>query len=191
MNSVNPSEAVASFLLSERLAGFLKQNAKPSNTALSREIERLRDSMLHQSEAELLAQISDQDRRERYRRARWARGEVELNKYWGWPKMGGIQWAAGKVSEVAAILVVHANEPGRYCTDIKRSEIFRDITEHLPVVKAALPILVFDGDGIHGPYARLRQGQVAYDLDDGCHRAIAAWLAGWSKMPAFIGSLSD
>jgi hypothetical protein len=191
MQSANTSEVVSSFLVSERLVGFLKDTPNATRIDLSDEIQRLKASILHQSEAELLTQITNQDRQTRYRRARWVRGEVELGKCWVWPKMGGVQWAAGKVPEVAAILSVHANEPGRYCTDIKKAETFRDIAIHLPVVAAELPIMVFGGDGIHKPYTRLRRGQLAYDIDDGCHRAIAAWFAGWSKIPAFVGNLPD
>ena len=101
----------------------------------------------------------------------WHFGEVPLDQCSVWPGDGERSWFRGLVPDIAAI---YAQKKRRLRNDkvVRMSELFDSISfDDIPIVVVRTAV-VSDG----------------FQIDDGNHRAIAAWLAKRTTLPAFIGS---
>jgi hypothetical protein len=141
------------------------------------------------SDADLESKIGDSDRVRHYKNAQWASSEIELDRCWVWPTMGTIGWASGRLSEVAEKFATPAQFPLMREKRIKLDSIASNIA----LFSIALPIIVFVQDGkncpgLHPSYDGKR-ADYEFDIDDGCHRAIAAWQANYRRLPAHVGKL--
>jgi len=115
---------------------------------------------------ELLRLVEDQDRRKRIEKGTWVFAVVNLDRCAVWPGMGGEEWARGGVSKIAG-LFPSKSSPGNRT---------RAIMERAPDIFAELPLIAIRTRSDH---SRLR-------LDDGSHRAVAYYLAGFRQAFAFV-----
>jgi hypothetical protein len=172
-------------LIKERIGNGLTLDA----STLRSKLAEFRAELTSLSDTDLEIKVGDSDRVRHYKNAQWVSSEVELARCWVWPAMGGIAWASGRLSAVAEKFSLPTLFP---LTDEKRVKL-DSIAGDLAVISNRLPIIVFVQDGarcpgLHPSYDGKR-GDGEFDIDDGCHRAIAAWQAGHRMLPAFVGYL--
>lgn len=119
------------------------------------------------SEDQLDQGIPDPDRRTRYSGGTWRRSVVELACCSVWPQMGKRQWAAGLVSRVVEELRVKGGSAD-------------ELYERAKIVQISFadnPLIVF----------RRKRTAEQFRIDDGCHRAVAYYLAGFRHAFAYVG----
>lgn len=112
--------------------------------------------------------ISDMHRRRRYNGAMWQFSIVTLDTCSVWPCMGGRRWVAGRVSRVASELPKFGQSSDRLFA----------MAWATPLSFAEIPLIVFCR----------KESTTEYRIDDGCHRAVAYYLAGLRQAFAYVGS---
>jgi hypothetical protein len=156
---------------------------------LRSQLAEFRAELTSLSDTDLEIKVGDSDRVRHYKNAQWVSSEVELARCWVWPAMGGIAWASGKLPAVAEKFSLPAQFP---LTGEKKVKLDL-IAGSMAVISNCFPIIVFVQDGarcpgLHPSYD-IERGEGEFDNDDGCHRAIAAWQAGYRRLPAYVGRL--
>jgi hypothetical protein len=126
-----------------------------------------RSRLAQLSEEQLDLGIRDPERRVRYGGARWRLTVVELAHCSVWPHMGGRQWASGPVPRVAADLPTRGLPEDRLHSKARVARL----------AFADLPLIMF----------RRKRSAEQFRLDDGCHRAVAYYVAGFRQAFAYVG----
>lgn len=119
------------------------------------------------SEEQVNQRITDSDRRSRYNNGTWLLTVVDLAACSVWPRMDGRLWATGPVNRVAERLKTQ-DDPTN-----KAWAILKFIQQSFSEV----PLIVF----------RRNSNPCQFRIDDGCHRAVAYYLAGFRQAFAFVG----
>jgi hypothetical protein len=129
------------------------------------ERERARLSDTPAGDLDLIIGGKDARRLRRYNTAAWTLAVVPLESCRVADGMGGKSWVRGlSVPEAATKFLTREGEKGRVWHMKFRTQLFLD----------SLPIIVV-------------AGAAEYQIDDGSHRAVAAWLAGHQHVTAFLG----
>ena len=128
--------------------------------------ERTRVGQLTDIEVE--RSITDHNRLKRYNGGTWVRTVVNLADCSVWQGMGSRHWATGTVQKVVEQLRKQGRSTDRL---FAMSGLFQLFLEEQPLI-------VF----------RRSQTPRQYRIDDGCHRAVAYFLAGLRQAPAYVGS---
>jgi hypothetical protein len=163
--SCDKREVQVCYLVAKALG---REGRDPFDPAAFRErlaAERARVESL--SAGELDQAVTDDYRRLRYVGAPWRWSVVELARCSVWKHMGGRLWATGPVPRVAEAF---------------RSQGKPDDQMHAMVTVphltfAELPLIVF----------RRKSSADQFRIDDGCHRAVAYYLAGFRQAFAYVG----
>jgi hypothetical protein len=158
------------FVLADRMKGPARAAADvtPESVGrfreqLERERERLAD--LPPSDIDLIIGGRDASRLRRYNAAKWTKESISLETCHVPDGMGRKSWMRGKtVPEAAAEFVSREGEKSRVWLMKGRVRLFLE----------PLPIIVL---------ADAKENRI----DDGSHRAVAAWLAGHREMVALVG----
>ncbi len=156
------------------LAERLKDTARaspgltPGDTAeflANVERERARLSAAPAQDLDLIIGGKNASRLRRYNSAAWTKEEVDLESCLVADGMGRKPWVRGlKVPEAASVFLSREGEKSRVSLMKSRTQLFLK----------SFPIIVLAA----GAQSR---------IDDGSHRAVAAWLAGYRTVPGFIG----
>lgn|SRR6185437_1183725 len=109
--------------------------------------------------------IHDGHRLVRYKGGMWRSMVVQLADCSVWPHMGGRRWATGPVLRVVEML------PRMGASTDRLLQMARMVSLWI----SDLPLIVFQRGRAAGQFR----------IDDGCHRAVAAYMAGYRQMPAF------
>lgn len=144
------------------------------------EVSRTVDDLSH---AAVDREILDRSRLRRIEAARWSRDEIPLDRCWVWPQADRRPWARGTVEVVAT--KISAVDPDNKARKIE--PLVDVIVAHVPPIVFAVPPGIQAGD--YADQAGWLVG--AYDLDDGNHRALAAYLAGRRSIVALVGRLGN
>lgn len=165
----SPREAKNAFILADRMKGPGK------DTDLARQdLTKYRDVLLaNRADVEAMADESvdvaigtrDATRLRRYSRAIWSFGAISLSTCFVYNRMGSRKW-------IDKMLVPEAAESIRQRND--SSDRLWRMKELTQLVVLDLPIIILATGG-------------KVQIDDGSHRAVAAWLAGIKELPAFVG----
>ena len=156
-----PADVVArSFLLSEAL-----KSAPPDRDAFRAALEAERKRLAPMTGKELFAQI-EPDRRKRIETGQWVFSVVNLERCAVWPGMGGEEWARGPVHKISGLFPSRAM-PGNRA---------RAIRERILEVFSEFPLILI----------RTRSDHSRYRIEDGSHRAIAYYLAGFRQAFAYV-----
>jgi hypothetical protein len=156
-----PADVVArAFLLAEAL-----KKAPPDRDAFRTMLEEERKKIAALSFKDLFGQI-DADRRKRLETGQWVFTVVSLERCAVWPGMGGEEWARGPVHKISGLF------PSKAMAGSKT----RVIRERIQEVFAEFPLIAIRTRSDH---SRLR-------LEDGSHRAIAYYLAGFRQAFAYV-----
>jgi hypothetical protein len=115
---------------------------------------------------ELFRLVADGDRQARYC-CNWELQIVDLANCSVWPQLEGRPWASGPVPRVAQ-RVLGRNEPNERIVTMATS---------VRLWFAELPLIVF----------RRKRSYAQFRIDDGSHRAVASYLAGFRQAFAFVG----
>lgn len=113
-----------------------------------------------------------QDRLRRIDEGRWTMGMVELAACLTWRHFGGRQWADTRPVNATADLMRQINDPSDRLWEMSKSA-------HL--FFATLPIIVI----------RMNKNPSRFFIDDGAHRAVAYYLAGFREAFAYIGVVRE
>jgi hypothetical protein len=111
--------------------------------------------------------ITDSSRRTRYSNGTWMLTVVDLASCSVWPRMGQRQWATGPVPCVAQKVWERGGA----------SDKIIEMVRAVRLSFAEVPLIVF----------RRKQSPQQFRIDDGCHRAVAYYLAGFRQAFAFVG----
>jgi hypothetical protein len=133
----------------------------------SSELERFKTTLASLPLEQIDQSIREKDPRRftRYTEANWTLTVVSLERCRVWPKMGGRDWPAEYVNLVANDLVKQADE--KFWAMGNLAQLFF----------AAIPLIII----------RPTSSADQLRIDDGCHRAIAYYLAGFRQAFAFVG----
>ena len=126
-----------------------------------------RSRIAQRTEQQLDQEIRDPERRVRYNGGKWRLAVVELSKCSVWPQMGSRPWARGPVSRVARELQTYGRSDDR----------LNSMARVVQLSFADLPLIVF----------RRKRTAEQFRIDDGCHRAVAYYVAGFRQAFVFIG----
>jgi hypothetical protein len=121
------------------------------------------------SDTQIDQQVTDGYRRRRYNHATWLLTVVDLASCSVWNPMGQRNWATGPVSQVAERLKTLGDSTDRLW----------DMTQFIQQPFSEVPIIVFERK------SNCRQ----FRIDDGCHRAVAYYLAGFRQAFAIVGKV--
>jgi hypothetical protein len=156
-----PADVVArAFLLAEAL-----KKAPPDRDVFRSLLEEERKRIAALNFKDLFGQI-DADRRKRFETGQWVFTVVSLERCAVWPGMGGEEWARGPVHKISGLF------PSKAMAGSKT----RIIRERIQEVFAEFPLIAIRTRSDH---SRLR-------LEDGSHRAIAYYLAGFRQAFAYV-----
>jgi len=113
-----------------------------------------------------------QDRLRRINEGQWVLGIVELENCLTWPHFGGRkQIEAGPVN-VTAEFVRSQNDP---------NDRLWEMVKHVHLFLLNLPLVVI----------RMSKNPIKFFIDDGAHRAVAYYLAGFREAFVFIGVVRE
>jgi hypothetical protein len=115
--------------------------------------------------------VHDAHRRKRYNAASWVFSVIDLGSCSVWPHMGSKLWAKGLVSKVAADIPVQAGMEDKLW----------QVKTTIRLSFADLPLIVF----------RRKRSASQFRIDDGCHRAVAYFVAGFRQAFAYVGTVAD
>src|SRR5262245_38446228 len=149
------------FLLAEKLKNPPPTDREKFRVALAEERRKLAEL----PDGELLKLI-DADRRARFEKGAWVFAVINLDRCSVRPGMGGEQWARGPVHKIASQFPSRAL-PGSPT---------RGIREFAPELFAELPLVLI----------RTRSDYGRYRIEDGSHRAVAYYLAGFRQAFAYV-----
>jgi hypothetical protein len=113
--------------------------------------------------------ITDLKRRSRYNNGTWLLTVVDLESCSVWPRMGERNWATGPVRQVAERLKTRGDVTDKLW----------DMTKFIRQPFSEVPVIVFER----------RSNPRQFRIDDGCHRAIAYYLAGFRQAFALVGKV--
>jgi hypothetical protein len=161
----DPRQVKEALLLADRLKGgpFEPEGFRER---LRLERERLTALSIVEIDREIKA-----DRRRRLSEARWVLTVVTLDQCSVWPAMDERKWATGPVDRVAVRLQREGDRDNK-------------VWKILGVVQqtfADLPLTAF----------RRKSNPAQYRIDDGSHRAVAYYLAGFREAFAYVGRVRD
>ena len=155
------AEVVArAFLLAEELKRA-PRTAKPS--ARSWKAQRKKLAALSGTE---LFKLIEVDRRKRIELGSWVFTIINLDRCAVWPGMGGEDWARGPVAKIS----------GQFPSKAQSGNRTRAIRERVQEIFAEFPII-----GI-----RTRSDHTRIRIEDGSHRAVAYYLAGFRQVFAYV-----
>jgi hypothetical protein len=155
------AEVVArAFLLAEEL-----KRAPADREAFRAELEAQRKKLAALSGTELFKLI-EADRRKRIELGSWVFTIINLDRCAVWPGMGGEEWARGAVAKIS----------GQFPSKAQPGNRSRPIRERISEIFAEFPII-----GI-----RTRSDHTRIRIEDGSHRAVAYYLAGFRQTFAYV-----
>lgn len=157
-----PRQVKEAFFLAERM-----KNGPYEMPALELAIARVKAEIAALSDSELDSQIKDPKRLQQINEAKWYFGKVQIARCRVWPGMGKRPWATGDVPGVGVRCVKHSDPSDRLWKMAERAKTLKQ-----------LPLIV---------HSRIEPRQ--YRIDDGCHRAVALFLAGIKEAEAYIGDV--
>ena len=166
-HSCGSREVIESFLL----ANQMKQFASDNQIGFRAKLAAKRDALRTLSATDVNLMMTDAQRLMRYLSAEWQLKIVELASCSVWPKMGQKPWAVGPVPRVAAELVAKDD----------KDEKAWDILNHVRSAFADLPLIVFER----------KRSDKQFRIDEGSHRAVAFYLAGFRQAFAFVGKVRN
>jgi hypothetical protein len=156
-----PADAVArAFLLAEAL-----KKAPPDRDSFRAALEEERKRLAAMNFKELFGLI-DADRRKRIETGQWVFTVISLERCAVWPGMGGEDWARGPVHKISGLFPSKAMAGNRT----------RAIRERIQEIFAEFPLIAI----------RTRSDHSRFRLEDGSHRAIAYYLAGFRQAFAYV-----
>lgn len=158
--STNAEVVARAFLLAEEL-----KRAPADRDAFRMALETERKKLAALSGQDLFKLI-EADRRKRIELGSWVFAIINLERCAVWPGMGGEEWARGPVAKIA----------GQFPSKAQPGNRARAIRERIPEVFAEFPLI-----GI-----RTRSDHARYRIEDGSHRAVAYYLAGFRQAFAYI-----
>lgn len=153
------------------LADRLKSGPFESD-AFKESLNRARNEIALLSEPELDARYfqRQKDRLQRINQGSWILDNVGLEFCITWPQFGSRKWAEAAPVNVTTDTVRQQNDLTDRLWEMSRfANLLRD----------CLPIVVL----------RTQEDSTRYFIDDGAHRAVAFYLAGFRTAPAYIGSI--
>ena len=171
-----PRDALDAIVLGNLMksAGAAFSEGDPASVeSFSRVLQGTRESIRRMSDRDVKAQVLSCDpasrRPEVFPMMRWTWEFVNLDHCLVWPEMGSRSWARGSVPEVSSMI-----ESGAYPNDSLVA--FR---RKFPIDSyGSMPPIAVRLDGCYRPLG----------LDDGNHRAVAAYLNGVRQVRALVGS---
>jgi hypothetical protein len=158
--SVSAEIVARAFLLAEEL------KKAPANFDAFRTMLETERKKLAGLSGENLFKLIDADRRKRIEAGSWVMAIVNLERCAVWPGMGGEEWARGPVTKIA----------GQFPSKAKPGNRTRAIRERINEVFADFPLI---GIRTRSDHNRIR-------LEDGSHRAVAYYLAGFRQAFAYL-----
>lgn len=159
--SCTPAVVARAFLLAENL-----KRAVAKRDAFRATLNAEREKLAALDGPELFKLI-DADRRQRIEKGSWVFSVINLDRCAVWPGMGGEEWARGPVSKVS----------GQFPSRAMPGNRTRPMRECAQDFFAELPIIVI----------RTRSDHSRFRIEDGSHRAIAYYLAGFRQVFAYVG----
>jgi hypothetical protein len=158
--NVSGDVVARSFLLAETL-----RKAPPDRDSFRALLEEERKKIAALSIKDLFAQI-DADRRKRFEMGQWVFTIINLERCAVWPGMGGEAWAKGPVHKISGLFPSKAM-PGNKT---------RAMRERILEIYAEFPLILI----------RTRSDHSRMRIEDGSHRAIAYFLAGFKQAFAYV-----
>lgn len=158
--SCTPIVVARAFLLADILKNMVSDREK-FRAALIEE----RKKLAAMDAPDVFKQI-EPDRRKRIEMGSWVFAVINLDRCAVWPGMGGEEWARGPVSRLASQFPSRAM-PGN------RTRAIRECTQD---IFAELPLILI----------RTRTDYNRFRIEDGSHRAIAYYLAGFRQAYAYV-----
>ncbi len=162
--SSNTDAVARAFLLAERLSDRLKK-APTDRDGFRAALVAEREKLAALSGPALL-ELVPTDRRARFEKGAWVLAIVNLDRCSVRPGMGGEDWARGPVIKIA----------NQFPSRSMPGNPVRVLIERVPDIFADLPLIAI----------RTRSDHARYRLDDGSHRAVAYYLAGFRQAFAFV-----
>jgi hypothetical protein len=158
--SVSADVVARAFLLAEAL-----KKAPPDRDAFRAMIEEERKKLAALTITQVLGLI-EPDRRKRIESGTWVFSVINLDRCAVWPRMGGEDWARGPVAKIA----------GQFPSKAMPGNKTRPIRERAQEIFGEFPLIAI----------RTRSDYGRYRLEDGSHRAIAYYLAGFRQAFAYV-----
>jgi hypothetical protein len=144
------------------LDGFKKKLAEVQN-----ELRSLSEYSIDESHFK-----DHQNRLRRINEGHWALGVVELENCLTWPQFGGRKWIEAGPVNVTADSVRNHNDP---------TDRLWEMVKHVHLYVVNLPLVVI----------RINKNPTTFYIDDGAHRAVAYYLAGFREAFAYIGAVKE
>jgi hypothetical protein len=113
-----------------------------------------------------------QERLQRINEGNWGLGIVELENCLTWPHFGGRQQIEAGPVNLTAELVRHQHDP---------NDRLWEMVKHVPLFFVNFPLVVI----------RMNKNPTKFFIDDGAHRAVACYLAGFREALAYIGVVRE
>ena len=142
--------------------GFRKKLAEVRN-----ELRSLSERSIDQSHFK-----DHQDRLRRINEGQWVLGVVELENCLTWPHFGGRKWVEAWPVNVTADSVRNHNDS---------NDRLWEMVKHVHLYVLNLPLVVI----------RTNKNPTTFYIDDGAHRAVAYYLAGFREALAYIGVVRE
>ncbi len=178
-NPVETAEVIKSFLAANSAKAIESRKQKGD---LAKYFEDQYASLRGISEKELLRRIKDKNRRKRIQRHRWFKRVVPLKYIGGWPRVGDLprDWCWGSPIDIAERL---KDNPGG---SFRSAERVFDMVPNIKIILEYFPPILVQGGEVRKNKDLLF---LPFDLDDGCHRSIAAALAHIREIRAYVGAM--
>jgi hypothetical protein len=112
-----------------------------------------------------------QDRLRRINEGHWVPGVVDLENCLTWPHFGGRECATGPVNVIADSVRNQHNPADRLWEMVK----------HVHLYFVSLPLVVI----------RMNKNPTKFFIDDGAHRAVSSYLAGFRESFAYVGVVRE
>lgn len=157
-------DVAASFLLADQM-----KKGPFDHVKFLERLATIRSGLDATSCEELTAKVEDSARRKRYLHGDWKLAIVDLDQCHVWPSFGGRAWAKGTVKSVCQDFERRAN---------RQDKVFK-IIRSIELPLALLPLIVI----------RFNDDDRSFRIDDGSHRAVAYYIAGFRQALAYVGSV--